>query len=99
MQIAPRITPRPAAHSLLAVRAKHPIVVKARAATPATPARPSEADALQAFQASVPSGLQPCLELLNRAARERSVSPQLVEGALVLLEREHGECEQDRLSD
>lgn len=49
---------------------------------------PTEAEALAAYQAAGnPEGIQACLKLLAEAGRTKRVAPQLVEGALVYLER------------
>jgi len=53
--------------------------------------QPTEAEALAAYKAANEAGLDPCLALLRKAAAEKSVPPQLVEGALTLLEQEFGE--------
>ncbi|KAF8071215.1 hypothetical protein HT031_001298 [Scenedesmus sp. PABB004] len=50
---------------------------------------PSEAEAVAAYRAANGEGLAPCLSLLKRAATDKSVAPQLVEGALAELERSH----------
>eukprot|EP00882_Tetradesmus_deserticola_P023403 GHRQ01025466.1.p1 GENE.GHRQ01025466.1~~GHRQ01025466.1.p1 ORF type:complete len:208 (+),score=91.69 GHRQ01025466.1:209-832(+) len=66
---------------------RHVCVCRAAAST--TAALPSEAEAVAAYQASTAGGLQPCLALLKKAATEKSVQPQLVEGALAYLEQSH----------
>lgn len=50
----------------------------------------TEVDAIAAYKASSSEGLQPCLTLLEQAARDKSVKPELVEGALAYLEANHG---------
>lgn len=49
---------------------------------PAAAALPTEAEAVAAFKAATADGLEPCLALLKRAAADKSVQPQLVEGEL-----------------
>jgi hypothetical protein len=46
----------------------------------AAAALPSEAEAVAAYKASTADGLEPCLALLKKAATDKSVQPQLVEG-------------------
>lgn len=48
---------------------------------------------MSAFQAVVGGGggLEPCVQLLQRAAADKSVKPEVVEGALAYLEQNHGE--------
>lgn len=41
---------------------------------------PSEAQALSAYLAAAGDGLEPCLALLRKAAAEKSVAPEIVEG-------------------
>lgn len=50
----------------------------------------TEVDALAAYKSSSSDGLQPCLQLLQQAAKDKSVKPELVEGALAYLEQNHG---------
>lgn len=45
---------------------------------------------MAAYKASSSEGLQPCVQLLQQAARDKSVKPELVEGALAYLEQNHG---------
>ncbi|WIA12113.1 hypothetical protein OEZ85_012187 [Tetradesmus obliquus] len=66
---------------------RHISVCKAAAST--TAALPTEAEAVAAFKAATADGLEPCLALLKRAAADKSVQPQLVEGALAYLEQSH----------
>jgi hypothetical protein len=47
-------------------------------------------DAIAAYRSSGSEGLTPCLQLLQQAARDKSVKPELVEGALAYLEQNHG---------
>jgi len=67
-------------------------------ATPATTTPPflqcacaaTEVDAVAAYKATSSEGLEPCIKLLQQAARDKSVKPELVEGALAYLEQNHG---------
>ncbi|KAF6239166.1 hypothetical protein COO60DRAFT_1613218 [Scenedesmus sp. NREL 46B-D3] len=67
---------------------RHVCVCRAAASTTAA-ALPSEAEAVAAYKAGTADGLQPCLALLKKAATDKSVQPQLVEGALAYLEQSH----------
>eukprot|EP00878_Enallax_costatus_P008643 GHUV01009037.1.p1 GENE.GHUV01009037.1~~GHUV01009037.1.p1 ORF type:complete len:205 (+),score=60.25 GHUV01009037.1:143-757(+) len=49
----------------------------------------SEAAALSKYRSSNDEGLEPCLRLLKQAAADKSVQPELVEGALAYLEQNH----------
>lgn len=50
---------------------------------------------MAAYKASSGEGLAPCLQLLQQAARDKSVKPELVEGALAYLEQQHGETSRE----
>lgn len=52
----------------------------------------TEVDAVAAYKSTSSEGLEPCLKLLQQAARDKSVKPELVEGALAYLEESHGVC-------
>ncbi len=60
---------------------------------------PSEAEALQAYRAQQPVDEQACLSLLRRAARDKSVAAELVEGAIVHLEQIHKPGEFNDIAD
>lgn len=50
---------------------------------------PTEAEAVAKYLSSSGEGLEACLGLLKQAAADKSVKPELVEGALVHLEQNH----------
>jgi hypothetical protein len=51
----------------------------------------TEVEAIAAYKSSSSDGLEPCIQLLQQAAKDKSVKPELVEGALAYLEQNHGE--------
>lgn len=55
---------------------------------------PSEGEALSQYRSSSGEGLEPCLKLLKQAAADKSVKPELVEGALAYLEQNHSRSQQ-----
>eukprot|EP00775_Hariotina_reticulata_P001960 gene1960-2287_t len=62
---------------------------------PTEVAKPTEPEAITAYKAATGEGLDQCLAVLKKAAAEKSVPPQLVEGALAYLEQKSGKPSKD----